>query len=63
MEKSTNTKKYCTGVESHLVVKEIDSKVYQDYDEYSVTCLKCGVSETQYNRRHSEAVLRCGATK
>lgn len=53
-------KKYCKGWDEHILVTEIDSKVWHDYDHYCVECSKCGAKkDRQLRRRSSEVSIAC----
>ena len=54
------SKKYCKGRDEHILVMEIDSKVWHDNDLYRAECSKCGAKEDrQLCRRSSEVSIAC----
>ena len=51
---------YCTGRDGHILVKEIDSKVWHDDDLYYAECSKCGAKRyKQLSRRASQVIIAC----
>lgn len=53
------TSQYCYGKESHISVKELESKAWHDDDVYSVSCSKCGAQSRTLARRPTETILNC----
>lgn len=54
------SKKYCKGWDEHILVTEIEGKVWHDYDIYCVKCSKCGAKEDRkLARRPSQVIIAC----